>query len=73
MHASLNRAIRDFVQLFESRNLPYAILGGLAARAHGIPRPTWDVDFAIGVDRSVLPEIFDAAFGGKAWSVAESR
>jgi len=61
MHASLNRAVRDFVQLFKSRNLPYAILGGLAARAHGIPRPKWDVDFTIGVDRSRLPEVFDAA------------
>ncbi len=61
MHARLNRAVRDFVQLFNSKSLPYAILGGLAARAHGIPRPTWDVDFTIGVDRSRLPEVFDAA------------
>ena len=28
MHASLNRAIRDFVQLFESRNSPSRSLAG---------------------------------------------
>ena len=61
MNASLIRAIKDFVALFESRGLTYAILGGLAARAHGIPRPTWDVDFAIGIDRDALPELFEAA------------
>ncbi len=31
MNASLIRAIKDFVALFESRGLTYAILGGLAA------------------------------------------
>lgn len=61
MNASLIQAIRDFVTLFESRGLSYAILGGLAARAHGIPRPTWDIDFVIGLDREALPDLFKAA------------
>ncbi len=61
MNASLIQAIKDFVTLFDSRGLSYAVLGGLAARAHGIPRPTWDVDFALGVERGALPELFEAA------------
>lgn len=61
MNANLIQAIRDFVTLFDSRGLTYAVLGGLAARAHGIPRPTWDVDFTISVERNALPELFNAA------------
>ena len=61
MNASLNQAIKDFASIFESRGVTYAILGGFAARAHGIPRPTWDVDFAIGIDREKLPDLFEAA------------
>ena len=52
MMARLRQAVRDFVRLFESHGIPYALLGGLAARAHGIPRPTWDVDFTVAVKRS---------------------
>jgi predicted nucleotidyltransferase len=44
----------DFVQLFEQLDVPYAVMGGLAVRAHGIPRPTYDVDLAILVDRQQL-------------------
>jgi hypothetical protein len=34
-------------------------MGGFAVRAHGVPRPTYDVDAAIVVDRARLPELFD--------------
>lgn len=47
----------DFVQLFEGLNLPYAVMGGLAVRAHGIPRPTYDVDLTILVDREELSTV----------------
>ena len=57
----LHQAIRDFIRLFDSRGLKYAILGGLAARALGVPRPTYDVDFTVAVSRSDLPSLFDAA------------
>jgi len=57
----LHEAIRDFIRLFDSRGVKYAILGGLAARVLGVPRPTYDVDFTIGVSRSDLPSLFDAA------------
>jgi predicted nucleotidyltransferase len=47
----------DFVELFERLNIPYAVMGGLAVRAHGIPRPTYDVDLAILVDRQKLANV----------------
>ncbi|MEZ6061324.1 MAG: DUF6036 family nucleotidyltransferase [Planctomycetaceae bacterium] len=57
----LSQAVLDFVDLFESRAIQYAIMGGLAARAHGMPRATFDVDFTISVERDDLPSLFDAA------------
>ena len=54
-------ALHEFVEIFEARGYRYAIMGGLAARVLGIPRPTYDVDFTLAVSRDLLPELFDAA------------
>lgn len=54
-------ALHEFVEMFEARGYRYAIMGGLAARVLGIPRPTYDVDFTLAVSRDLLPELFDAA------------
>ena len=56
----LHDPLRDFVDVFERLNIPYALIGGLAVGVHGIPRPTHDLDFTITLDRSRLPEFFDA-------------
>lgn len=56
----LNVPFRDFVEVFERLKIPYALIGGLAVGVHGIPRPTHDLDFTIAVDRSRLPEFFQA-------------
>ena len=61
MDRDLVNALQDFVTLFESRGYPYAVMGGIAAHVLGIPRPTYDVDFTLAVDRTQLPELFDAA------------
>lgn len=53
--------LRAFVGLLESLGLRYAVMGGIAVRAHGIPRPTQDVDFTVSVQRQRLPELYDAA------------
>jgi hypothetical protein len=55
----LEGVFHDFVRLFERLNVPYAVMGGLAVRAHGIPRPTYDVDLTILVDRSNLGPIIE--------------
>jgi hypothetical protein len=51
----VERVFRDFVDLFEQLGISYAVMGGLAVRAHGIPRPTYDVDVTIVAARDELP------------------
>jgi hypothetical protein len=43
---------------FERKNIVYALMGGLAVRLYGIPRPTYDLDFTIALDRNALPDLF---------------
>lgn len=61
MHPDLIDALHEFVDLFEEHGYQYAIMGGIAVRVLGIPRPTYDVDFTLSVSRAQLPAIFDAA------------
>lgn len=56
----LTTVIRDLVTLFERQRLPYAIMGGIAVRAHSIPRPTFDVDFTLAIPRERLAALFAA-------------
>ncbi|MBX7105814.1 MAG: hypothetical protein K1X57_17150 [Gemmataceae bacterium] len=51
----------DIVRLFDELQLPYALMGGLAVRVYGLPRPTFDVDFAATIDRDRLPELYQRA------------
>lgn len=57
----LSKALDDFSRLFESLGVDYAVMGGIAVRAHGIPRPTQDIDFTAAIDRNRLAEVYDAA------------
>jgi len=54
----LDEVTRQFVQLFESQGIPYALMGGLAVRIHALPRATFDVDFTILLDRGELPRLY---------------
>lgn len=56
----LTAVIHDLIGLFDRFRLPYAIMGGIAVRAHGLPRPTFDVDFVLAVPRERLAELFGA-------------
>src|SRR5437868_14479326 len=56
----LAEALRDFVLLFERLGTPYAVMGGIAVRIYGIPRPTHDIDFTLALDRNRLPDLYDA-------------
>ncbi len=53
--------LRTFARLFEDLEIPYAIMGGWAVRVYALPRPTYDVDFTITIDRARLPELYAAA------------
>ncbi|MGC4002508.1 MAG: nucleotidyltransferase [Pirellulales bacterium] len=33
--------------VFDAEGIPYAVIGGIAVRALGVPRPTYDLDFTI--------------------------
>lgn len=57
----LTEPFRDFVRLFERERIPYALMGGMAVAAHGLPRPTHDVDFTISLPREQLPDFYAAA------------
>jgi hypothetical protein len=56
----LVRALENFVSLFEQMSLPYAVMGGIAVRVYGIPRPTYDIDITIAIERQRLPELYTA-------------
>jgi predicted nucleotidyltransferase len=61
MYPDLINALHEFADLFEARGYRYAVMGGIAARILGIPRPTYDIDFTLAVERSELASLFDAA------------
>jgi hypothetical protein len=56
----LTQAVADLTGLFEQMGLPYAVMGGFAVRAFGIPRATYDVDFTLAIDRTRLAELCQA-------------
>jgi len=51
------------VRIIERLGIPYAVMGGFAARAWGLPRPTFDADIAVAVDDDSLRKLFDALAG----------
>jgi len=56
----LARAMADLMALFDRMQIRHAVMGGIAVRAYGIPRPTFDVDFTIAIERSKLAELYEA-------------
>jgi hypothetical protein len=54
----LAQALVDFVALFERLQTPYVVMGGLAVRVYGIPRPTYEVDFTLAIPRERLSEMY---------------
>lgn len=49
------RVLRDLVSDFTQREVRYALIGGFALGALGVPRATMDLDFL--VDRDALPAV----------------
>lgn len=64
-------ALKALIVIFERMKLGYAVIGGLAVRAYGIPRPTFDVDFTLALSREGLSELY-AAIEEHGHSVLES-
>jgi hypothetical protein len=56
----LSQALYDITEILDRLELSYAIMGGIAVRTYGIPRPTYDVDITLAVPRERLSEVYDA-------------
>ena len=56
--SNLADTLYSLIELLDKLSIPYAVMGGIAVRAYGVPRPTYDVDLTIVVDRARLPEMF---------------
>jgi hypothetical protein len=56
----IQQILLDVVAIIERLQIPYAVMGGFAARAWGLPRPTYDADVAVAVDADALQRLFDA-------------
>ncbi len=57
--SDLTSVLADFVRLFDELAMDYAVMGGLAVRVHGIPRPTFDLDFTVAINRQELPRFYE--------------
>lgn len=49
MNRTVEHVLFEIVDLCGRLQLEYAIMGGIAVRVHGIPRPTFDVDFELTI------------------------
>lgn len=66
----LTQSLSEIAGIFDSLSARYAVMGGMAVRIHGIPRPTHDVDFTVALDRERLHDLFQRAIDA-GYSVAE--
>ena len=60
----------EIVALCDTLRLDYAIMGGIAVRMHGIPRPTYDVDIQVTIPPSQVKQ-FLTDLERHGYSVAE--
>lgn len=56
----IQQILLDAIAVLKRKGIRYAVMGGMAARAWGLPRPTYDADIAIDVDSNRLQELLDA-------------
>jgi len=56
--SDLSQAFWHLAEVLEGLGVEYAVMGGIAVRVYGIPRPTYDIDFTAAVPRDRLPELF---------------
>ena len=54
----LDEVLGACVRAFARLGISHAVMGGLAIRLLGIPRPTFDVDLTVAIPRDRLPELY---------------
>jgi len=52
-------SLLTIIDCLDAKNVPYAVMGGLAVRVHAVPRPTNDVDLTISIQRTKLEEWYE--------------
>lgn len=57
--SSLVATLHSLIDLLDKLVISYAVMGGIAVRAYGVPRPTYDIDLTISLDRDKLPTLFE--------------
>jgi hypothetical protein len=57
--SKLAETLHSLVDLLDRLSIPYGVMGGIAVRAYGVPRPTYDVDATIAIQRERLAELFN--------------
>lgn len=51
----LQDTLHSLIKLFDQLSIPYGVMGGIAVRAYGVPRPTYDIDIMLVLDSESLP------------------
>lgn len=63
----LNKDFREFIELLNSHNIKYLVVGGYAVTVHGYPRYTNDIDIWFWIDKSNVENLIkvlkDFGFG----------
>jgi 2-hydroxychromene-2-carboxylate isomerase len=54
------QAVLHLARAMERSSIDYAFMGGLAVTTWGIPRATFDLDLALGVDQHPAETLFQA-------------
>lgn len=53
----LQGLLEELVDFFDSHGIDYMVMGGIAVRFWGIPRPTFDLDFTLAVEPEDVPPL----------------
>jgi hypothetical protein len=56
----LQALLDEMVAFLEERRVDYLVMGGVAVRFWGIPRPTYDLDFTLAIPPERVPGLCDA-------------
>lgn len=56
----LNKDFREFIELLNSHNIKYLVVGGYAVAVHGYPRYTNDIDIWFWNDKSNAEKLIEA-------------
>ena len=71
----LPKDLREFIELLNSHEVRYLIVGGYAVAYHGHPRATGDIDFVVEVSeenaRKLEAVLLDFGFGGLGLTAAD--